>query len=810
MRILLRSLFVSSRGFSAAVILTGALAIGAATLILALADPFLMRPMPFDAGQRIYHLWETNRKQQGAERQTLSSPARIEDYRRGLTARSFEAVSAYYSDSMTLRPAATAASSGGEAPVRIIAARPMPGYFQVFPVRPVMGRVPSKEEEAFGGPKVAVVSYSFWQTHLHSNPNALQTSIRLGPDLYTVIGVLPPEFQYPSRRTQLYVPAQLYPRVFEQRAAQFMIAVVRLKPGVSALAAGDEAQAVFRESLALDPPASRERDLQILSLRDELVGANTRLTLWTLVGAVGLLLLTACGNIAGLMVARANRRFREFAVRLAIGANRADLLWRILSENLVLFAIAGVAGLLLSIWLLDAIRTAPLPLPGFATIEIDYRVAFFTLALTFGAAMLASIAPGVAQARVDLIADGLKRTAGRTATGGRQGIRGWIVAGEVALAMVLLVCSGLLGRGFSELSRTDLGFQTERRLTFTVSYPWETDPKIYYALQKQVLAALQESPDVEAAGLINFLPLRAGFTAQPAYPADRPAPPPNQWPNVDTRTVSPGYFRAVGTPLLQGNLFPDQAEPGRPQVMVNQAFARAYFPGDASAAGRRVWIGPPGVKTASYEIAGVVGDARNNDLTEAPKPQVFYNFHEARWPMASYVVATRTDPVALASSVRQIVKQIDPNQAVTGLQTMAELVGQDLARPKLNMVVLCIFAAAAVLLTGLGLYSVIAMVVATQTREIGLRAALGAQSRQIAAWVVGGAGRMVAFGAGAGGVASWFAAKWLAANIYGVRANDPAVWFVSSMVLGLTAFLAVAVPARRAVQIEPIEALRED
>lgn len=800
MRVLLRTLRLSP-SFTATVLLTATLSIAAATLIFSIADPFLLRPMPYDPAGQVHYLWESDRKQTGAK--TLSSPARVEEYRANL-AGTFEAFSASYWDSMTLH------ATAGAAPVRVEAQRPLPGYFQVFPVQPALGRTFLPQEEVFGGPKAVVASHRFWVTHMQSDANAAGARIQLGADAYTVVGVLPPDFQYPNRAAELYVPAQLHPGAYRYREGGFLTVVGRVRSGVSADAARASAAHTFAKLQESDPQSIRGRNLNVVSLRTELVGSNTRLTLWTMLAAVGLVLLIACGNIAGLMVARAASKQREFAVRLALGGGPRDLFHRILGENLVLFGAAGVFGTLLAVWLVDALRTAPLPLPAFTTLRVDFRIVAFTLCVSLLTALAASLIPAFSQLRVDL-QERLKQLGGRGATSGRQGIRRFIVAAEVALAMMLLVCSGLIGRSFLQLSNSDLGYATERRLTFMVSYSWEADRNIAYRFQQQVLDKLEALPDVEAAGMTNFLPLRSGMTTLRAHrSSDGGAlPNPAQWPTVDVRTVSPGYFRAMGIPILAGQTLPGPAEK-RLAVLVNQAYAKAYFPGE-DPVGRTIRVHGGGTEAAEHTIVGVAGDTRNRDLSENARPTLYNSFHQNVWPVSSFVVVSKgSDPAILASSIRRVVQQADPNQAVSDLQTLPEIVNRDLVRPKLNMIVMAVFACAAMLLTGLGLYGVLAVTVAAQTREIGLRLALGAQARQIASWLMQGAGKLVLSGLAAGSIAGAIAARWLAANVYGANAADPLVWTSALALLTLTSTAALAIPALRAIRIAPTEALRDE
>ncbi|BDC48004.1 hypothetical protein F183_A03200 [Bryobacterales bacterium F-183] len=782
--------------------MTATLSIAAATLIFSIVDPFLLRPMPYDANSRVFHIWELNRKQQGAAAQVLSSPARLEQYRAGLNA-NFAAFTGFYRDSMTWKPA-------NAAPIRVEAMRFLPGYFDVFPAQAQLGRTVQPQEEKHGGPKAAVVSHRFWQTQLNGDPAALNSRLKLGDDVYTIVGILPADFQYPTRRTDLYVPAQLHPNVFQFREAEFLSLVGRLRDGVSLAAAQSELESVYQRLQVSDPQPLRGRGLNMLSLRDYLVGANTKLTLWTMLSAVALVLLIACGNIASLMVARAASRQREFAVRIAMGGSSADLVRRVVAENLILFAAAGIFGTLLAVWLLDAMRTLPLPLPGFATMRIDYRIILFTAGATLLTALIASIAPALSQVREDLHAR-LKQLGGRGSTQSRQNVRKLIVAGEVALAMLLLVCSGLIGRSFLQLSKTDLGYATGDRLTFSLDYPWEADRDRIYGIQKQVLTGLAAMPGVSAAGFTNFLPLRSGLTTQRAYPAGRPAPPSNQWAAIDSRTVSRGYFQAIGIPLVAGEPLPDGNDK-RNGVLINQTLARALYPGTASPVGQTLLVHTGAPKPGEFLILGVTGDSRNADIAEAPRPTIYYNFHQNVWPIGSFVIAVQPglDPASLANAVRQVVAQSDPNQAVTELQTMSTLVGRDLVRPRLNMVVVSVFALAAVLLTGLGLYGVIAVTVASQTREIGLRLALGAQQKQVAAWLITGSGRIVLAGLLTGTAASYFAARWLASNLYGTNPGDPFAWTAAITVLLLVSLAAVAIPARRAMQIAPTEALRDE
>jgi putative ABC transport system permease protein len=790
-------------GFTIVAVITLALGIGANTSIFSVVNAVLLRPLPYPNAERIAAIQELNEK--GTRVQVTA--ANFLDWRAQST--SFEELAAIFTRSTNL-----AAGDGAE---RIDLAMTSANFFQVFGVQPYAGRFFLKEDERAGHEPVAVISHSLWQRQFGGDPSLVGRSITLDGQTYTVVGIAPVGFQYPDR-TEIWIPPfkdvpTLSPQMDIQRARGFgfLSAVGLLKAGVPVKQAHDEMTAITGRLRKQYPETNSKRFDRVVSLHTHLVGESS-IALLLLLGAVALLLLIACANVANLLLARAASRQKEIAVRLALGATRLRLMRQLLVESVLLALVGGTLGLILGWWGVDMMRRLlPVDFPRAQGISLDLRALGFTLLVSIATGLLFGLAPALQSTNPD-INEALKENARGSAGGVRRNrVRSLLIISEVALSLVLLIGAGLLFRSFMRLQAVELGFRPEHVLTFRLAPSGAnfTDNATYSNFYNQVAERIRQLPGVEDVGVINTLPLSKGPTAGFRVEG-RPEVTKDKWPTTNYRSVSPDYFRTVNVPLLKGRVFDAHDNDSSPLVvMVNQSLVRRDFEGE-DPVGKRINLGGNGAdgQPIWFQIVGVVADVRNIELNAEPTPEMYTSFLQDPFVSMSYVVRSEVDPEGLVPSIREAVRQVDKAQPVADVKEMDEIVRGAAAQPRFNSLLLGLFASLALLLAAAGIYGVMSYAVTQRTHEIGVRVALGAQARDVLRLIIGQCLKLTLIGLAIGIVGALALSRLMESLLYGVKPTDPWTFMSGVLLFIAVALLACYVPARRATKIDPLIALR--
>ena len=780
--------------FTAAVVLTTALAIAANTAIFSVVNAVMLRPLPFHEPDRLVQVAEKN------DRLNLpifgASVLNFVSWRD--ETRSFEGLAAVASGAYTL--------TGTGDPEQIAGNRISPALTRVLGVAPILGRAFADDEEKPGAAAVALVGEGLWRRRFGADPALVGRTIVLNDAPTTVVGIVPAGLNLISGG-EIYLPLAIDP-AREIRLNHVIFVVGRLRPGVTLRQAQEEMDAVATR-IGTRYPEVRDWGVRLVTFFDTFVGAPLRTGLLVLLGAVAFVLLIACANIANLLLARASARQREIAVRSALGAGRGRLARQLLTESVVLSAAGGVAGLVGAFWALGAVdRVLPpntLPVSG---VRVDGTVTLFALGLTLVTGLLFGLAPAwrLARGGVEPILKGTGR-----GSSGRFGarLRNGLSMAEIALATVLLIGAGLLIRTFANLERVRLGFEPDRLVTFQLSPPPTKYPLAGGAplLYQALLDSLRSLPGVRAAAVSSGLPFGQGnYTTHPMLTTGASVLPPEALVPIDWRIVSPGYFRTMAIPLLRGREFTDADGPASPVVIVSQATARRFW-GDLDPLGRTL-VRSADRRTA-FTVVGVVGDVRSTALNQ-DSPAVYYAMAARVWPLMDVAVRTDLPPDSLLPGIRQKVREIDAQLALANVRTMDEWVRNSAAQPRLVALLLGGFAAGALLIAALGIYGVLAYSVSQRSQEIGVRMALGARPARVLRLVVGEGLAIAAAGIGLGLLGGLGLGRAVSSLVYGVTVRDPAT-FLSTAALSLAVALAACtIPARRAARVDPLVALRHD
>ena len=789
-----------SPGFAAVAILTLGLGIGANTAIFTVANTLLLRPLPYgDPGRLVLLMADRRGQLQGF------SYLRYTQLRE--QSRSFTGVAAYASDTFNL--------TGRGDPEQLTSARISANFFDVLGVRPEIGRdFAANGDQPEARPEV-IISHSLWVRRFGSSPKIAGESITLDSRGYTVIGVLPANFSFSELGANVDIWS---PRLFEHSLASaarvrlgvgYLYGVARLEPR----AGRDQAQAemdVLDRQYQRDNPGRPDADpnqkISVRGIQEQTV-ANFRTALLVLAGAVGFVLLIACANVASLFLSRALGRKKEIAVRAALGAGRGVLIRQLIVESLLLGAVSGVCGILLSQWGTHVLASLTLDtLPRMAGVHIDLKVLAFAAAISLGSGILFGLAPALQLSKPDL--NTVLRDEGRGSAGSRSRnrARNLMVIAQVALSMILLVGSGLMIRSFARLQTVDLGFDPAHVLTMRIALP----PTKYATPQQQigfyheVLDAVQALPGLQAAAISSALPLNPSRQS-PALPEGQPGVPFAQRPILNVQTISPDYAQVLRAPLLRGREFTSHDDAQAPGVaLVNQTAVRRFWPND-NPIGKHILLGQ---RQQPVEVVGVLGDLKNAALGDDTAPEVMLPFPQLPWPLLNLSVRAAGDPRALISSIRGRLSAVDKDQPVTHVQTMEEVVASGSAQPRFTMLLLAVFSATALILAVIGIYGVIAYTVAQRTAELGIRMALGADQADVLKLVVGqGLGLTVA-GIAIGLAGAMALTRLMSSLLYQTSATDPIAFVLSALVFTAAALAASYLPARRATRIDPTDALR--
>jgi putative ABC transport system permease protein len=704
---------------------------------------------------------------------------------------------------------------GGDKPERVIGARVSADLLQLLGVQPALGRLFTNEEDQEGRGQVVILSHEFWRSRFGGEANTLQQTITLNDQPHTVVGVMPPGFAFPSTRTQVWVPVAFNSAERATRDTNFIDVVARLKPGVSIEQARANMNAVAQSQAERYPKTNTGIGAKVVSLHEQMIG-DVRPMLIVLLAAVAFVLLIACANIANLLLARAAARQKEMAIRGALGASRWRVIRLLLTESIVLAVLGGAVGLVLAIWSLDLlVSLKPANLPRLEEIGVNRTVFLFTLAISVFTGIVFGLVPAWQASKPDLN-EGLKES-GRGSSGGtrRHQVRAALVVAEVALSLVLLVGAGLMIRSFARLLAVDPGFKADHVLTAFVSLPVPKYPKWeeQAAFFQRLLERLQSAPGVTAAGVVSDMPLFGGSST--GFDVDgRPEALPGNRPMTDYRMINSDYFAAMGMKLLKGRAFSRFDKDGAPGVVIiNETMAKRYFAGEEPIGKRLDLSGDP---KDLREIVGVVGDVRNYGIDADVKPEVYVPFLQSKPAYLSgiasamnIVVRSTNDPSALTNALREQVQTLDKDQPISEIRTMEWYLTDSMAQRRFNMLLLGAFAGLALVLAAVGIYGVIAYTVTQRTHEMGIRIALGARGGDILKLIFAHSMLTTLAGIVSGLGAAFGLTRLLQNLLYQVTATDPFVFGTITLLLLLVAMVATYIPARRAMKVDPITALRE-
>lgn len=796
-------------GFAIVAILSLAVGIGANTTLFSIVNAVLLRPLPYPDSDRLVWVGETR-----ADLPFSSSNPGAVSYQNFLDWRAkqnvFESIGSY--QPFGGNPGAFLI---GDEPVRLEIQRMSAGAFAALKVAPVMGRVFNGDEDRLGGTPSVVLSYQTWQEHFGSRP-VIGENVRMNSIVHTILGVMPPGFSFPYKGVQAWLPLGSVP--ISPRAAhidhlgQSLGAIARLKPGVTLQQARAEMETIVAALEHAYPDANRGWKSRVEPMMNVVVGEAGR-ALWILFGAVALVLLIACANVANLLLARASVRQQEMSVRAALGASRSRIVRQLLAESLLLAFIGTGLGLLLSkLGLIAFLALAGNAIPRSAEIHLDIRVLIFTAAL----AALTGIAFGLAPAWIAgrrAVNDSLQTAGGRGGTPTRGRLWHGLIVAEVALTLLLLTGAGLLLRSFQSLQSVNQGFSGERVFSFDLTLPgvkYRTMP-LQIQFFDSLIENLRQLPGVENVGITSRFPLEKKNSMVIPYSIEgETKSPDSQLDAMDGIVSSPDYFRAMGIPLLRGRFFSEQDSSVSERVMiVDEEFVRRHWPSQ-DPVGRRVRLEPVPGRCFAVTVVGVVGRIKLGSLSEQggftqgylPNRQ-FSGIH------ASVVIKSRLTPAAMADSIRQQVRRLDVAQPIHNFRTIKDVRDNSLTHERLNLSVLGLFGFIALLLSVVGLYGVLAYSVTQQRREIGVRTALGAQPIDVLKLVLGQGMRLIGLGIFLGVLAAFWSTRWLSSLLFGVTPLDPVTFFGVSLLLLIVALMACWIPARRAVGIDPVQTLRE-
>ncbi len=788
--------FSKQPGFALVAIITLALGIGANSAIFSVINGVLLKSLPFKEPENVIKLWES---MAGGFQGTISVP-NLKDWREQNSV--FTKIAAYQFQNFGLQ--------SKDAPERVRAATVSPEFFDVLGVTPQLGRTIAEGEDQDGKHRVAVLSHQLWQSKFAADAGIVGKTILLGGEDFTVIGVMPASLRYPSRTTDLWVPMVISPQQTSSRGSHFLFGLARLKPSVSFAQAQEQMNAIARRIEQQYPDQQTGRGVLLIQAQEEMV-RGIRPALLVLVVAVGFVLLISCTNVANLLLARASTRRREIAIRLALGAGRMRLLRQLLTESALLSLLGGALGLFIAYWGVQAlVKLAAGILPRANEVTLDGRVVLFTIGLALLTGIVFGLAPALQATKADLQKD-LKE--GSAAAGNQQ--RGWLrsllVVGEVAAALVLLIGASLLIKSFARLQQTESGLQTENVLTAGISLPdskYKT-PESITRFHQQMLEKVSALPGVQSAGIISKLPLQEwGYNGSIQIDGVAPPPPGSRNQYVEFRAVSPDYFRSLGIPLRAGRLIDSRDQAGTASaIVVNEALVKHFLAGQ-DAIGKFVTLGSQN----KYQIAGVVGDVRQSGLVQVSRPEIYWPYTQSPdtglTGNVSLVVRASAQPAALTSAVRDAVLAVDPAQPLHNVKTMEEVVAESVSDRRLNTLLLTLFAGIALTLALIGVYSVMSYLVVQNTREIGIRIALGAQMRDVLRLVVGQGMLLTGIGIGIGIGLAFGLTRLMEGLLFGVTATDTMVFATAPVILIAVALLACLIPAWRATKVDPILALR--
>jgi putative ABC transport system permease protein len=792
-------------GFTVVAVLTLALGIGANSAMFSIVNAVLLRPLPYRDPQRLMLLAE---RWPQFPRLSLSY-LNYKDWRD--QSHSFEAIGAVRNNVMTM--------TGGTEAERLPTQNVTANLFDLLGIKPELGRTFSDAEDKPGAPPVAVISHSLWERRFSSSPSVLSQTITLDNQNYSIIGVMPPRFEILQQVADVMLPFEPWARTLPDDRSWHpgILPIARLKPGVSLEQARSEI-AVIAKRLEEQYPETNTNVTSLVDPMLEQIVQNVHTALWVLIGAVGVVLLIACANVANLLLVRATGRRREMAVCIALGARPFDIVRQLLAESILVALAGGAFGLALA-WAAVPllVRLAGNSLPRSNSVSIDLGVLGFTALIAFVAGILFGLAPARHTWRIDL-----RETLNETNRGGSVRAvlrtRAALVVSEIALAMLLLVGAGLLFKSFERLSRISPGFSTDHILVANIvrSPTAYSDRNVRLGFFDRLFEQISALPGVRSVGAASFLPVTGAGPALHFNIQGRPPRSPQEYTIASYRAVSSGYLKALELPLVAGRWIEDRDREGAPAVVViNSSFARTYFP-NQSPLGQHLQVGAmpnPDPRVPWMEIVGIVADVKQSLASESSS-EMYVPFRQADLVLPvltmSLVVRTAGDPLAQTNSIRSVVHNIDPNQPVTAIRSMDENVAQSVSAPRFRTVLLSVFAGIALVLAAVGIFGVMAYSVAQRTRELGLRIALGASRGRVLQLVLAHGVRLTLVGVGIGLVATFLLTRYVSSLLFNVPPYDPMTLVGVVAALIVISLCACYLPARRATLVDPIVALRDE
>jgi predicted permease len=801
LRYALRGL-LKAPGFAVVAVITLTLGIGANTAIFSVVYSVLLAPFPYDQPERLVQIWGT-KAERGWFRNSLSAPNFWDFKERN---QSFEYLAAYGGSSVNL--------TGDDYAERIRAGRLSAEFFRALGVTPTIGRdfLPEEDDPGQDG-RVALLGNHFWKTHFASDPNVVGETISLNGDAHTVIGVLPHDGIWLDQ-AHLFVPMVRDPG--ESRGNNVLVMIGRLKPGVSEEAAFADMEAVAQRLAELYPDPNEGLGVNFAPATRWRADSDMRLALWVLMGAVGFLLLIACVNLANLLLARATGKQRETAVCAALGASRSRIVRRMIAESGLLAAIGAGLGLLLAMWATHLLKVyGANAVPRVDEVGVNVWVLGFTLAVTVATAMLSGLLPTLQAPFANLVSALREGDRGAAGSRGQNRIRDVLVGTEVALSLMLLVGAGLLVRSFGQLQRVDTGFDSENRLTFAVNLPetgnMEEESQNTRLFLADLLGRLQTAPQVRSAAAVNWKPLGASTINMAVRDIGRPSDGESTV-LADWRYVTPGYFQTLGLSVVRGRDFTDQdrmhpiqAPPWN--IIISQELADELWPSD-DPLGRQVFLWDD--EQATGTVVAVVENMRERGLDRNPTRAVYLPYNGATWSPVHFVVHTAGDPMALVPTIRSMLAEFDSSLPLYDIGNLDDSLMNSVAGRRLNALLLSAFSIVALVLALAGVYGVMAYSVAKRTSEIGVRVALGAGPGKVLRQIVTAGVRPAIIGIAVGLVGAFSLSRLLSNLLFEVEPTDPTTYLAVALLLGAASLCSCYLPARKALQVNPVEALREE
>jgi putative ABC transport system permease protein len=797
-------------GFTAVAILTLALGIGANTALFSVVNAILLRPLPYAEAAALAQIWEANAQLKYTR--FSFSLANFVDHRDQQTG--FEQIAAYLQRDASL--------TGAGEPERLQIAVVSPTLLPLLRVQPSLGRGFLAEEETPGKNRVVILSHGLWSRRFGADPQIINQSITLGGNAFTVVGVLPPDFQFPipfganplsdsAPRVDLLAPLAYDPKNLGDRGSHSFLVIGRLKPGVTPAQAQAELRAIAGRLEQQYPDRNKGWTINVFRLQDEVV-RSTRSTLLLLLAAVGFVLLIACANVSNLLLARAAVRQKEMAVRLALGAPRARLLRQLLTESLLLSLMGGAVGLALAYWAIRAFAGfSPANVPRTNEIRLDGLALLFTFGAMTLASALFGLIPALQASKPDV--QEILKEGGRSAGAGagRHRARGLLVVAEVALSLLLLIGAGLMIRTFISFQRVDPGIRTDHLLTMKLALPYAKyrEPQQQAAFFQQAMERIKALPGVQSVGVVNNLPLSGDGGVYTFTIEGRPSASAQDDPVAVWRAVNPDYFRTMGMQLRRGREFTERDQPGAPEpVIINETLARRFWPGED----------PIGKRIQTYdleprpwrEIVGVVNDIKPANLSEDSSPEIYAPFSQRPRMVVTLIARTTGKPEQLAAAMRAAIQLVDKEQPVFRVKTMEQFFYDAVAAPRATMALMGVLAIAALILAAVGIYGVMAYAVTQRQHEIGIRMALGARAGDVLGMVIKQGMQLTGAGVAAGLLASFALTRLMKDLLFGVEATDPTTFATIALLLAGVALLACYLPARRAMKVDPMVAIRRE